>query len=127
MKKTSIKVYIALHLMLMVYSMSGICSKMAAGKEFMSIPFLFFYGLVIVLLGFYAVAWQQIIKRMPLTTAFANKAATVVWGLVWGFFFFSEKITIGKIVGVAFIVTGIVIFSFSDQLNKDIDLEARNE
>ena len=45
------KVYVALHVMLMVYSMSGIFSKMAAGKEFLSVPFMLFYGVVIALLG----------------------------------------------------------------------------
>ncbi|MCR5776188.1 MAG: transporter, partial [Lachnospiraceae bacterium] len=55
------KVFIALHLMLMVYSMSGICSKMAAQESFLSLKFCIFYGAVILLLAFYAVCWQQII------------------------------------------------------------------
>lgn len=115
MKDSKWKVYVALHFMLMIYSMSGICSKMAAGQKFMSIPFLFFYGMVIVLLGFYAVCWQQIIKRIPLTSAFANKAATVIWGLVWGMLFFHEHVTIGKVIGILLVVVGIVIYALSDK------------
>ncbi len=109
------KVIIALHLMLMVYSASGICSKLAAGQKFMSLPFLVFYGMVIALLGFYAICWQQIIKRIPLTTAFANKAITVVGGLVWGILFFHENVTIGKTIGMLLVVIGIVLFSLADK------------
>ena len=86
-----IKTLVLLHIMLMIYSMSGICSKLASGQSFFSFKFCLYYGLIIVLLGFYAIGWQQIIKRMPLTAAFANKAVTVVWGIIWGFIFFHEK------------------------------------
>ena len=60
-----IKTLFLLHIMLMIYSMSGICSKLAAGQKFLSFKFCLYYGLIIVLLGFYAIGWQQIIKRMP--------------------------------------------------------------
>ena len=64
---------VLLHIMLMIYSMSGICSKLAAGQKFLSMKFCLYYGLIILLLGFYAIGWQQIIKRMPLTAAFAKR------------------------------------------------------
>ena len=115
MKNPGVKTFILLHLMLMIYSMSGICSKMAAKSAFLSVQFCFYYGMIIILLGFYAIAWQQIIKRMPLTTAFANKAVTVVWGLVWGMLFFEEHITVGKLVGAAFVIIGIVIYALNDR------------
>lgn len=108
------KKYIVLHLTLMIYSMSGVCSKMAAGESFLSFRFCLFYGGVIALLGFYAIAWQQIIRVLPLTTAFANKAITTAWGLLWGLLFFHEQITIGKIVGVALVIGGVVLFSTAD-------------
>ena len=108
------KKYIVLHLTLMIYSMSGVCSKMAAGESFLSFKFCLFYGGVIALLGFYAIAWQQIIRVLPLTTAFANKAVTTAWGLLWGLLFFHEQITIGKIVGVALVISGVILFSAAD-------------
>lgn len=109
-----IKLYFLLHLMLMIQSASGIFSKLAAGQPFLSPRFCLFYGVVILLLGIYAIGWQQIIKRMPLTAAFANKAVTVVWGIVWGALFFHESITLGKVLGAVLIVTGIVIFSSAE-------------
>lgn len=65
-----IKTLFALHMLLMVYSTSGILSKLAAGVDFLSIEFCLYYGGVLLLLGFYAIGWQQILKRLPLTTAF---------------------------------------------------------
>ena len=115
MTGNKLKTIFALHMMLMIYSMCGICSKKAAGVPFLSIQFCFYYGVIILLLAFYAVGWQQIIKRLPLTTAFANKAVTVVWGIIWGFVFFHETITIGKIVGAVFVIAGVVIYAYADQ------------
>lgn len=115
MKIGKIKTIFALHLMLMIYSMSGICSKKAAGIPFLSKEFCLYYGIIIALLGFYAIGWQQIIKRLPLTTAFANKAVTVVWGIIWGLLFFHESITIGKVIGAIFVIMGVVIYSYADR------------
>ena len=106
MNKSKLKVLFALHLMLMVYSMSGICSKMASQQPFLSFKFCLFYAIIIFLLGFYAIGWQQIIKRLPLTTAFANKAVTVV---------FHESITVGKVIGAALVIVGVVIYARADE------------
>lgn len=112
--KSKIKTLFLLHLLLMFYSMSGICSKLAAGQSFLSIQFCFYYAIIIGLLGVYAIGWQQIIKRLPLTTAFANKAVTVVWGIIWGSVFFHEQISLGKIVGAALVVAGVALYAFAD-------------
>lgn len=109
------KTLFALHLMLMIYSVSGICSKLAGQYPFLSLEFCFFYGIVILLLGFYAIGWQQIIKRIPLSVAFANKAVAVVWGLVWSVLFFDEVVTWTKLLGVVCVVIGVVIFVTADQ------------
>lgn len=116
MNKTTIKTLLGLHGMLMVYSMSGICSKLAAGESFLSARFCIYYAVIIVLLGVYAIGWQQVIKRIPLTTAFANKAVTVVWGIVWGWFFFGESITPGKLIGAGMVIAGVVLFAKSDEV-----------
>lgn len=114
--KTSGKTYIALHFLLMLYSISGVFSKLAASYGFMSLEFLIQYALMILILGVYAIGWQQILKRMPLTTAFSNKAATVVWGIVWGVVIFSENLTWPKIVGGILIIIGVILFSRADEM-----------
>lgn len=115
MKSSNLKNYILLHVLLMVYSISGILSKLAAKVVFMSIPFILLYLGIVFLLGIYAIFWQQIIKALPLTIAYANKAVSVIWGLVWGILFFHEKLTLGKLIGICLIVTGIILFCKSDE------------
>ena len=121
MKRSKFSTLFALHLMLMLYSMSEICSKKAAGESFLSVRFCLYYGTVILLLGVYAIGWQQIIKRLPLTTAFANKAVTVVWGIIWGAVFFHEKITLGKLLGAAIVIAGVVLYVLSDKQEESHD------
>ena len=98
----------------MLYSLSGVCSKMAAGYDFLSPGFILFYGGIIVILGVYAIVWQQILKKMPLVTAYANKAVTVVWGVIWGIVIFHEKISAGKVISMLLVMAGIVLFSYAD-------------
>ena len=98
----------------MMYSCSGILSKLAAGVSFFSVEFCILYAGIIVILGLYAIGWQQILRRLPLTTAFSNKAVTIVWGIIWGCVFFAESITLGKVIGAVLIIAGVVLFSHAD-------------
>lgn len=118
-----IKTLFALHMLLMVYSTSGILSKLAAGVDFLSIEFCLYYGGALLLLGFYAIGWQQILKRLPLTTAFSNKAVTIVWGIIWGALFFFEPITLPKAVGALLIIAGVVLFSHADSQESSVTHE----
>ena len=110
----NLKTYLFLHLLLMVYSTSGILSKLAAGKTFLSWPFLLLYGSVIVLLGVYALGWQQVLKRVPLSVAYANKAITVLWGGVWGVLVFREHLSPGKVIGGVLVLAGIALYGWAD-------------
>lgn len=114
MTASKIRTLVALNVLLMVYSMSGILSKLAAGVDFLSWQFVGLYAGIIAILGIYAIGWQQILSRMALTSAFANKAVTIVWGIIWGFLFFQEQITLGKVIGGALIIAGVVLFATAD-------------
>ena len=107
--------FIYLHILLALYSLGGICSKMAAQNDFLSFWFIFWYGLVILNLGIYAIVWQQIIKHLPLTTAYANKAITIVWGILWGFIFFHEQIKWNMILGAVIVIAGVIVVVKSDE------------
>lgn len=115
MKKNNWKDYVLLHGVLLIFSLGSVVSKLAAGQAFLSLPFILLYGSLILILGIYALAWQQVIKRLPLTTAFANKAVTVLWGLVWGMLLFGEKLTLGKALGCIMIMAGILLFAAGDK------------
>ena len=105
---------IGLHVLLGIYSLSGFFSKNAAAQPFLSWKYIAFYCGMMAIMVIYAVGWQQVIKRLPLTLAFANKAVTVVWGILWGAVFFHESITPGKLIGAAVIVAGVVLFVKAD-------------
>ena len=114
-RNDGIKYLIILNILLAVYSLSGVCSKMAAQNEFLSFWWLFWYALVILNLGVYAIVWQQIIKHLPLNTAYANKAVTIAWGILWGALFFHETIKWNMIVGALIVIVGVIVVVGADE------------
>ena len=106
--------FVLLHCLLLVYSCSDIASKLAAGEEFLSLKFILLYGAVIVLLGFYAIFWQQILKKIPLITAYANKSVTIIWGMIFGAVLFKEEISRNQILGAVMIMIGVYFVVLED-------------
>ena len=104
-----VKPFIILHTIVFVYSLGSICSKTAANSQFLSFKFIFFYGLVILNLGIYAIFWQQVLKLLPLNTAFANKSVTIVWGMVFGVLFFKEQLSLNMIIGAVIVMIGVIL------------------
>ena len=111
--------YVALHILLVVFSLSGVCAKMASQQDFLSFWFIFWYGLVILDLGIYAVVWQQIIKYLPLNTAYANKAVTIAWGILWGVLFFQETVKWNMLVGALIVIAGVIVVVRADARDSD--------
>lgn len=111
MRQSTFKTLLLLHGVLLVLSLSGVLSKLASAQKFLSLPFFMLYGGVILILAIYAVVWQQVIKRLPLTFAYANRAITVVWGIIWGLLFFGEKVSLPMLLGASLIVGGIVLYA----------------
>lgn len=118
-----IKTLLFLHVILLLYSSSNIFSKLAGIQEFLSLQFFIYYGIVLLILFIYAILWQKVIKLLPLTTAFANKAVTVIWGIVFGMFIFGESLSLGKVIGSILIILGIIFYTKSSNLDE----ESRNE
>lgn len=112
--KSRIRVFFALHVLLFVYSLSGLFSKSASSQTFLSLPFILLYGGMLFILFVYALGWQQIIKRLPLTVAYANKAITVVWGIVWGCLLFGESVSLTSLIGAGLVIAGVVLFAVAD-------------
>lgn len=94
-----------------IYSISSVVSKFASGKNLLSFEFILFYGLDVMILGIYALLWQQVIKKFELSIAYANKAITLLWALVWGMVLFHEQITPGKVAGIVLVMIGIFILN----------------
>jgi drug/metabolite transporter (DMT)-like permease len=118
------KYLVILHIILALFSVSGIFSKLAAGEETLSFKWIIYYGAVLFILFIYAIAWQQIIKKMPIVTAYANKAVMVIWGIVWGLIFFKEAITVPKIIGAVIIIAGVYLVVTGDEYTEDKEDES---
>ena len=114
MRKIDKKVFLALHLLLLLFAGTTVLSKLAAGENFLSLRFCLFFGGEFVLLGIYALGWQQILKRLPLTVAYTNKAVTLVWSMVFGVLLFHERIQLKQILGCALAVAGVLLFVKAD-------------
>ena len=109
------KAYLLLHILLLLYAVSSVFSKLAAGEDFLSLRFILYYGAALALLAVYALGWQQVIRHLPLTTAYASKAVTVIWGLAAGMLLFQESLSPGKAAGAAMVIAGVVLFALGDR------------
>jgi len=114
LSEKKILVFIILHIIIIINSFTGVLSKFASEEGFLSLRFIMLYGGIVLILGFYAIVWQQILKYIPLTTAFCNKAVSIIWGIVWGFLIFSEAVTWNMLVGAAVVIVGVIIVVKSD-------------
>ena len=114
MEKVNKEVFLALHLLLLLFAGTTVLSKLAAGEEFLSLRFCLFFGGEFLLLGLYALGWQQILKRLPLTVAYTNKAVTLVWSMVFGALLFHEEVRPKQILGCTLAVLGVVLVVRAD-------------
>lgn len=104
------KTILALNVLLMFFSLGGIFSKLASKQSFLSLKFILCYGALLFIMFVYAIGWQQVIKRLPLTTAYANRAVTIVWGIIWGLLIFNEKLNAGKVIGALIVIAGVILY-----------------
>ena len=82
--------------------------------------FLLLYGAEIGVLGIYALCWQQVIKRVELSVAYANRAMALLWSLLWAVLLFGEQITVKKLIGVGLVLAGtLIINGGKEQENHD--------
>ena len=66
----------------------------------------------------YAVLWQQVLKKIPLSVASANKAVTIIWGIIFGKIVFDEKIKWNMVLGALIILAGIFILLTEKEQDK---------
>ena len=101
--------YLPLHACYFIYSIFLVIAKFAGEHPLFSVAALGLYCLAFFLLGIFALVWQQVLKRIPLTIAYSNRAITILYGMIWGAVLFAEEITWNMILGTAVIVAGVVL------------------
>lgn len=121
-KKATFKDLIMLELVFLIYSCSSLVGKFSAGSEVMSFKFILFYGLEVGILGVYAIIWQQVIKKFELSVAYANKAVTLLWALLWSVVLFGETLKLNQVIGILLVIVGIVFLN-TDGKAKDTEVK----
>ena len=121
--KISVKNIVVLQAVVIVYTLSSVVAKLATGKELFSFSFFLFYGLEIMILGIYAILWQQMIKKFDLSVAYANRAMAILWSALWAVVLFQESLGVKQLMGIGFVVLGTVIVN-GDSKSDDKELSS---
>ncbi len=111
--------YISLYFIIFLYSLGGICSKIGASKTFLSFEWMVLYGLLLLSLALYAVFWQQILKKIPLNTAYTLKSTGIIWTMLWGTLIFHEKLNFLHFISALFIIAGVVLMTTTEKTNGE--------
>ena len=98
-----------LQAVIVIYTLSSVMAKLASGEEPFSVPFLLFYLAELVILGVYAVLWQQMIKKFELSVAYTNRAMALLWSMLWAVVLFHDRVTVKNVIGVAIVIAGTLI------------------
>ena len=105
------KKYLLLIISFLILSSSGVCLKLASMREFLSLAYIGYFGLTILVMGVYAVLWQKVLKGIPLHVAYLCKSSTVGISLLYAWLIFGEHISVQNLIGCAMIIAGVMVLS----------------
>ncbi len=123
-KRITMKDILILQLIIIIYTFSSICAKLASGQETI-LRLLLFTGLEFLCLAVYAILWQQAIKKFDLSVAYANRAMVLLWSMIWAVLVFHDTITLKNILGVALVIAGT--FVINTEKNRETTSESVTE
>lgn len=118
-----LKYFIALHLCILVFSMTEVLGKFAAiaykEEGLQSIRLYVCIILMLFVCVFYAFCWQKIIKHFDLHIAYANRSVYLIWSQIWAVFIFAEKLTPRNIAGMLIVMLGVIVVSLGEKSDKE--------
>ena len=106
-ERLNFKTLLGLQGAVMLYSFADVAAKLASAHPVLSAPYVLWIGAEVLILGVYALCWQQIIKRVDISVAYSNRASAVVWTTLWAALLFHEKLTPQNLLGIAILFAGI--------------------
>lgn len=109
--KVSAGIYLVLIGVNLVYACTSIFTKLASRQEMLSWPYLLCILGAFAVMGLYALLWQQVIARMPLSTAYMFKGTSLIFVLLFSVLMFGEGITWTNIAGSLVIIAGIMLYA----------------
>ena len=111
MNSSKVLTYCSLVGINLLYACVTIFTKYASQHEFLSVAYCLGLAGAIGVMGAYAIGWQQILKRVELSTAYMFKGTSLIFVMLIAFALFGEAITIMNVVGAIVIVLGIMLFA----------------
>ena len=106
-----IRIVLILLLTNLLYACVSIFVKLASQQHFLSCRYLLSLGGAIGVMLVYAILWQQVIKRIELSTAYMFKGTTIIFTMLFAYWLFGEQITWNNIIGAMIIILGIVLYA----------------
>lgn len=97
----------------LILSSSGVFLKLASMHEFLSLQFIAYFGMTVLVMAIYAVLWQKVLEIMPLHKAYLCKSSGVGISLMYAYIIFHEHISINNILGCIMIILGIMALSYN--------------
>ena len=95
----------------LLYACVTLFTKYASQQEFMSLAYCLGLAGAIAVMGAYAIGWQQILKRVELSTAYMFKGTSLIFVMLLAFAIFGETITTQNIIGACVIIIGIALYA----------------
>ena len=118
-----VRKYGLLHFGVLLFSFTSVFAKMAANAYnaggITDLKFLILCAVMILNCMVYAVFWQIVIKDIDLHVAYANRSVYLIWSQIWAVFFFAENLTVKNIVGLAVVLTGVIIVTMNIDYEED--------
>ncbi|SHI28371.1 hypothetical protein SAMN02745229_02750 [Butyrivibrio fibrisolvens DSM 3071] len=130
-KKVALKDILLLQLAVGIYSINtvigGFVGNSLNENGVMSVKTIGLLFFEVVVLGVYAILWQQLIGKFQLSIAYANKAMTLLWSLMWSIVLFHEDVTVYKIIGVIMVMAGTIILNTDPTVSGEVKKEDKKE
>lgn len=108
-----IKDYILLHLNICLFSFTGVFTKLASNAYnetgIYGWKLYLFFGLMLLNCFIYAIAWQKVITKFDLSTAYANKSVYLIWSQIWAVMIFRESLSVTNIIGLLIVFIGVLV------------------
>lgn len=114
-QKLTIFSIISLIVINLLYACVSIFTKLASQQEFMSWGYVLAFAGAVMVMGVYAMLWQQVLKRIELSVAYMFKGTSIIFVMLLAYLLFGEQITWNNILGAIIIIAGIVLFAYDSK------------
>lgn len=102
-----------------VESFSSVFLKIAGRYTLLSIGWMWYFALAVGTMGVYAIMWQFLLEKLPLSSAYLRKGVSYILVFVWAVLIFHETITKTQLIGAVIIMIGIIVSHLEDRVHGD--------